>query len=94
MQEQKDEWGKEAPKAVPDIHVLPKPPIQVGSCLPFGLTMLLVPGPVSYYEASRQGKESPSLPELQLACYSSLVCGCPTQLMDGSATLLGFDCHF
>lgn len=73
---------------------LPKPPIQVGSCLPFGLTMLLVPGPVSYYEASRQGKESPSLPELQLACYSSLVCGCPTQLMDGSATLLGFDCHF
>lgn len=62
--------------------------------LPFGLTMLLVPGPVSYYEASRQGKESPSLPELQLACYSSLVCGCPTQLMDGSATLLGFDCHF
>lgn len=51
MQEQKDEGGKEAPKAVPHVLCyttpsLPKPPIQVGSHPPFGLTVLLVPGPV------------------------------------------------
>lgn len=71
MQEQNDERGKEAPKAVQYVLCdttlsLPKPPVQAGSHPPFGLTKLLIPGPVRCQEVSWQGEESPSLPDLQL----------------------------
>lgn len=97
MQEQKDEGSKEAPKAVPYVlcyptPAFPKAPVQVGSPPPFGLAAL-VAGPVRYEEASWQGRRALSgasavrlVALAQLACCSSLACGCPTQLKDGNAT--------
>ena len=92
--------GKEAPEAVPYVLCYTRPPFPkpqpslAPARHPSGLTMLWSPVLADVKELSRQVKRAvgvPLAPALP-ACCSSLVCGCPPQLTDGSVTLLGSDC--